>query len=90
MASAARLELKMDAEEKAIIAKSAALLGMTMASFIRVAAKEKAQFVIDQEARLTLTQRDFTGFAKALDSVFAPNTALKAALTQVRRKVRLV
>jgi uncharacterized protein (DUF1778 family) len=47
MASAARLELKMDVEEKAIIAKSAALMGMTMASFIRVAAKEKAQFVID-------------------------------------------
>jgi uncharacterized protein (DUF1778 family) len=43
---------------------------------------------LDREARLTLTDRDFTVFALALDSAFAPNSALKAALTQVRRRVR--
>jgi uncharacterized protein (DUF1778 family) len=59
-----------------------------MAGFMRVAAKEKAQVLLDREARLTLTDRDFTAFASALDSAFAPNPALKAALRQVRRKVR--
>jgi uncharacterized protein (DUF1778 family) len=42
----------------------------------------------DREARLTLTGRDFKTFARALDSAFAQNPALKAPLTQVRRKVR--
>ncbi len=88
MTAAARFDLKMDADEKAIVAKAAALLGTTMAGFVRVAAKEKAQMLLDREARLTLTDRDFSAFAHALDSAFAPNPALKAALTQVRRKVR--
>jgi uncharacterized protein (DUF1778 family) len=88
MPTAARFDLKMDADEKAIVAKAAALLGTTMAGFVRVAAKEKAQVLLDREARLTLTDRDFTAFARALDSAFAPNPALKAALTQVRRRVR--
>ena len=70
------------------MAKAAALLGTTMAGFVRMAAKEKAQVLLDREARLTLTDRDFTAFASALDSAFVPNPALKAALTQVRRKVR--
>ena len=35
MTAAARFDLKMDAEEKAIIAKAAALMGTTMAGFVR-------------------------------------------------------
>jgi uncharacterized protein (DUF1778 family) len=70
------------------VAKAAALLGTTMADFVRVAAKEKAQMLLDREARLTLTLRDFSAFASALDSAFAPNPALKAALRQVRSNVR--
>lgn len=88
MTSAARFDLKMDAADKAVVAQAAALLGTTMASFVRIAAKEKAQALLEREARLTLTARDFGEFTAALDSAFAPNPALKAALTQVRRKVR--
>lgn len=88
MTTATRFDLKMDAEEKAILAKAAALMGTTMAGFVRLAAKEKAQVLLDREARLTLTERDFTAFATALDSAFSPNPALKAAMTQARRKVR--
>jgi uncharacterized protein (DUF1778 family) len=72
MTTAARFDLKMDADEKAIVAKAAALLGTTMAGFVRVAAKEKVQLLLDREARLTLTLRDFTAFAGALDTAFAP------------------
>jgi uncharacterized protein (DUF1778 family) len=88
MPVAARFDLKMDADEKAVVAKAAALMGTTMAGFVRMAAKEKAQVLLDREARLTLSERDFSAFARALDSAFAPNPVLKEALTQVRRKVR--
>jgi len=88
MTTAARFDLKMDAADKAVVAQAAALLGTTMAGFVRMAAKEKAQALLEREARLTLTVRDFGEFTAALDSAFAPNPALKAALTQVRRRVR--
>jgi uncharacterized protein (DUF1778 family) len=88
MTAAARFDLKMDADEKAIVAKAAALMGTTMAGFVRVAAKEKAQVLLEREIRVTLSERDFGAFARALDSAFAPNPALKEALTQARRKVR--
>ena len=88
MTSAARFDLKMDAADKAVVAQAAALLGTTMAGFVRMAAKEKAQALLEREARLTLTVRDFGEFTAALDLAFAPNPALKAALTQVRRRVR--
>lgn len=87
MTTAARFDLKIDADEKAVVAKAAALMGTTMAGFVRVA-KEKAQVLLERETRLTLTDRDFTAFARALDSTFAPSPALKEARTQVRRKVR--
>ena len=48
MSTAARFNLKMDADEKAIVAKAAALLGTTMACFVRVAAREKAQLLLDR------------------------------------------
>jgi uncharacterized protein (DUF1778 family) len=88
MSASARFDLKMDSDEKAIVAKAAALMGTTMAGFVRAAAKEKAQLLIDRETRLTLSQRDFAVLTRALDGAFAPNAALKDALTQVRRKVR--
>lgn len=78
----------MDADEKAVVARAAALMGTTMAGFVRAAAKEKAQVLLERETRVTLSQRDFASFTQALDSAFAPNQALKAALTQARRRVR--
>ena len=88
VAAAARFDLKMAPDEKAIVAKAAALLGTTMAGFVRMAAKEKAQQLLDREARLSLSERDFSAFANALDSAFAPNPALDRALNQVRAQVR--
>lgn len=88
MTAVARFDLKMDAEEKDVIAKAAALMGTTMAGFVRAAAKEKAQKLLERESRLTLSQRDFAAFAAALDTAFSPNAALHGALTQTRKKVR--
>lgn len=83
-----RFDLKMDAEEKEVIAKAATLMGTTMAGFVRAAAKEKAQRLLERESRITLSQRDFAAFAAALDTAFSPNAALRGALVQARKKVR--
>lgn len=88
MTTTARFDLKMDAEEKHVIAKAAALMGTTMAGFVRAAAKEKAQLLLEREARIRLSQQDFAAFATALDTAFSPNPALQDALARVRRKVR--
>ncbi len=88
MSAAARFDLKMDPDEKIIVAKAAALMGTTMAGFVRAAAKEKAQDLLQREMRVSLTPRDFELFTKALDSAFKPNPALKEALSQARRRVR--
>jgi len=90
MAIAARFDLKMGPDEKAIVAKAAALMGTTMAGFVRAAAKEKALVLLERETRQTLSQRDFAEFTRALDSAFTPNPALKGALKQARSKIRRV
>lgn len=84
----ARFDLKMDPEEKEMVSQAAALAGTTMAGFVRAAAKEKAQALLERESRVTLSQRDFAAFADALDRAFKPNAALKRALSEARRKVR--
>jgi AbrB family looped-hinge helix DNA binding protein len=56
MNTAARFKFKIHADEKAIVAKAAALPGTTMAGSVRVAAKVKAQLLLDREARLTLSR----------------------------------
>lgn len=84
----ARFDLKMDAAEKQIVSQAAALMGTTMASFVRIAAKEKAQELLDRESRLTLSDRDFKVFAAAVEGAFSPNPALKSALEGARRKIR--
>lgn len=84
----ARFDLKMDAEEKQIVSRAAALMGTTMAGFVRAAAKEKAQALLERESRLTLSRRDFAAFAAALDRAFRPGRALGRALAEVRKKVR--
>lgn len=88
MTDRARFDLTMDADEKAIVSRAAALMGASMAGFVRSAAKEKALALLDRESRVTLSKRDFAAFSRALDGAFAPNRALEAALKQARGKVR--
>ena len=79
-ASAARLDLKMDAAEKDVVSRAAALMGTTMSAFMRAAAKDKALELLERESRITLNDRDFQAFAAALNADFAPNAALQGAL----------
>lgn len=88
MTSRARFDLTMDAAEKDIVARAAALMGSTMAGFVRAAAKEKALTLLDRESRVTLSKRDFAAFSKALDGAFKPNRKLTAALVEAKTAVR--
>jgi len=88
MTTRARFDLTMDAEEKDIVSRAAALMGATMAGFVRAAAKEKALSLLERESRVTLSKRDFAAFSKALDGAFTPNRALKGALADAKARVR--
>jgi len=88
MTARARFDLKMDADEKDVVSRAAALMGTTMAGFVRAAAKEKALALLDRESRVTLSKRDFAAFARALDGAFTPNRMLKGALAEAKAKVR--
>jgi uncharacterized protein (DUF1778 family) len=86
----ARFDLKLNQEDKDIFARAAALMGTTMAGFVRTAAKEKAQALLERESRIVLSPEDFKAFAASLDAAFAPNPALQDALASARRDVRRV
>ena len=88
MSARARFDLTMDAEEKEIVSRAAALMGATMAGFVRAAAKEKALTLLDRESLVTLSKRDLAAFSKALNGAFSPNRALRGALAEAKAKVR--
>ena len=85
----ARFDLTMLPEEKERVSCAAALMGVTMAAFVRSAANEKAGELLDRESRVTLTTRDFQAFTSALNSAFLPNAALQQAI-DAADKVRCV
>jgi uncharacterized protein (DUF1778 family) len=85
MTASARFDLKMDLDEKATLSRAASLLGVTMAAFVRSAAKEKALELIARESRVTMTPKDFEAFAAALNQDFSPNLALQKAIKSSRK-----
>jgi uncharacterized protein (DUF1778 family) len=87
MTITARFDLKLDTEDKDLLSRAASLMGTTMAGFVRVAAKEKAQSLLEQESRITLTKRDFANFQVAISGAFTPNAALQKAM-QAAAKVK--
>lgn len=88
MTTIARFDLKLDADDKDLLSRAATLMGTTMAGFVRSAAKEKAQILLEQESRVLMSQRDLVAFNVAIGGAFAPNAALKDAIqaaTKVKR-----
>lgn len=80
MTITARFDLKLDTQDKDLLSRAASLMGTTMAGFVRIAAKEKAQALLEQESRITLSKRDFADFQTAITGAFAPNAALQKAM----------
>lgn len=88
MAAAERFDMKLDSDEKMILAKGAALMGTSMAGFVRSAAKQVAQELIERESRIVLSRRDAEEFCSAMDKAFDPNPALAGALSEARKRVK--
>ena len=84
MTAMARFDLTMDASDKDVVSRAAALMGTTMAAFVRTAAKEKAQELLDRQSRITMTAQDFEAFTQALNAAFQPNAALQKAMGAAR------
>lgn len=85
MSAIARFDLKMNVEEKDVVSRAAALVGTTMAAFVRTAAKEKARELLDRESRITMSAQDFQAFTMALNGEFTPNAALQSAMSAARK-----
>lgn len=90
MAVGERLDLKLSAADKQLFAQAAAIEGLSMAAFVRQAAKQRAAEAIQREQQLALSQRDFTALQAAISQPFSPNPALQEALEQARTRVSRV
>jgi uncharacterized protein (DUF1778 family) len=90
MAVDERLDLKLSAADKQLFAQAAAIEGLSMAAFVRAAAKQRAAVAIQQERQLCLSQQDFTAFQAAIAEPFAPNPALQKALNEASTRVTRV
>jgi uncharacterized protein (DUF1778 family) len=80
MKSTARLDLKLDDSEKDFVSRAAALAGTSLSAFVRSAAKEKAQAILDEQSKISLSTRDFDAFSQAINNAFNPNPALTEAM----------
>ncbi|MDR3056363.1 MAG: DUF1778 domain-containing protein [Zoogloeaceae bacterium] len=84
----ARFDMVLEPSDKETFSRAAALLGLTMTAFVRMAAKEKADDLLDRESRIYMSQRDFQVFSEAINRPFEPNAALQRALraaSEIRR-----
>lgn len=85
MSAVARFDLKMDVQEKEVASRAEALVGTTMAAFVRTGAKEKARELLDRESRITMSAQDFKEFTMALNGAFTPNVALQYAMSAAQK-----
>jgi uncharacterized protein (DUF1778 family) len=85
-----RLDLKLSAADKQLLAQATAIEGLSMAAFVRLAVSQRAAEAIQREQQLLLSQRDFTAFHAAIGQPFAANAELEAVMEQARTHVRRV
>lgn len=83
MTTAARLDLRLNATDKARIARAADLRGMPLSAFVRDAVLREAEGVMAAELTATLSVEESRRFLKALDTPFQPNAKLNKALGRV-------
>lgn len=63
-----RVHLELDRDDEDLFAEAAALMGITMAGFVRIAAKEKARALIEQQRRDTAIP-DCAGFDRGVHAL---------------------
>ena len=84
-----RLDLKLSSDDKRLLIQAAAIEGLSLAAFVRSAARKQAREAILRERELRLSQRDFEAFQSAIHEPFRPSPplgeAMQCALSEVRR-----
>ena len=85
MSTTDRFEMVIPKADKDLLQNAATLLGTTMANFVRMAARDRAREVVEQESRVLMSARDFNRFATALSGPFQPNAALKKAMKRAEK-----
>jgi uncharacterized protein (DUF1778 family) len=79
-----RIVLRTAPEIKEVIVRAAAAAGMSVSAFVLRTAQERALQILADQGMMTLTSRDWTAFAKALDNVDKPRPNLAGAMKRHR------
>lgn len=74
-----RIDLRVSAEVKNLLARAASLAGMSVSGFMVSVAAERAREILTDHESLTLSPRDWEVFLAALDRDQPPDPQLKAA-----------
>jgi uncharacterized protein (DUF1778 family) len=86
--TAARLDLRLAATDKARISRAADLRGVPVSTFVREAVLREAENVMAAELTVTLSPEESRRFLAALDKPFKPNARLKKAMDNAARLTR--
>lgn len=78
-AKTARVDFRIVAEQKETIEKAAALSGLNLSDFIISMSLARATEVLQDRARITLSERDWQQFVGALEEDREPSEAVKRA-----------
>lgn len=88
MTATARLDLRLDAQDKDKIAHAADLRGVPVATFVRDAALQEAGQVVASALTVTLSRSESRHFLDVMDAPFKPNAKLKRAMAAAARLAR--
>lgn len=78
--AAARLDLRINPDDKARITRAADIRGVAVSTFVRDAVLREAETVMAAELSVTLSPAESRRFLTALDEPFKPNAKLKKAM----------
>lgn len=87
MTALARLDLRLNATDKARINRAADLRGVPVSAFVRDAVLREAENVMAAELAVTLSAAESRRFLAALDKPFRPNARLRKAMTDAARLI---
>ncbi len=79
-----RIDLRTSPEIKELIVRAATTAGMSVSAFLLGTAQERAKKILAESEMITLTSRDWSAFAKALDNADKPRSMLSAAIKRHR------
>lgn len=87
-AARARIEARLDRQQKKAIERAAALEGRTVTDFVVTSAQAEAARVIEAHTRMVLSERDQTAFVSALLNPAVPTGRLARAAARYKQVAR--